>query len=224
MFLPADLFPINNCHNFTVLFKTDKMKNIFLLLLVALSILWSCNQKSVTISEPTNEELIRIIPEGNKISSDLLKSLKTELKNAISAGGFEKATEVCNLKALPITQKIENISNGNITIKRTTFKYRNPENAPDDIERSALEYFQNLLDKNEDIPDHYVQKVTKQDVVQYYYYKPLIVENVCLGCHGSPEKMDAKLLNQISRLYPEDKAMGYKEGDFRGLISVIIPE
>ncbi|MCD4730363.1 MAG: DUF3365 domain-containing protein [Bacteroidales bacterium] len=200
------------------------MKNILLLLLVALSILWSCNQKSVTISEPTNEELIKILPEGNKISSDLLKSLKAELKSAISEGGFEHAIEVCNLKAIPISEKIKKASNKNIKIKRTTFKYRNPQNAPNEIERLALLHFQNLLSGNESLPDHYVQKVTSQDGVHYYYFKPLIVGNVCLGCHGNPENIDTKLLNQISQLYPEDKAMGYKEGDFRGLISVIIPE
>ncbi len=200
------------------------MKNIFLVLLVVSTVLLSCNQNNVSITEPTNEELIRIIPQGNEISANLLKSLKVELKSAISEGGFEKAIEVCNLKAMPITEKIKNVSNSNIQIKRTTLKYRNPENAPDEIEKVALDHFQNLLDKNENLPDHFVQKVTKQDIVKFYYFKPLKIENVCLGCHGNPENMDAKLLNQISQLYPEDKATGYEDGDFRGLISVIIPE
>jgi hypothetical protein len=200
------------------------MNKTVLLFVIVATALMSCNQKNVIITEPSNEELIKIIPEGNQIATDLMKSLQAELKSAIMEGGFENAIEVCNLKALPITEKIEKISNGNISIKRTSFKYRNPENAPDDIETSALEHFENLLAKNEVLPDQYVQKVTKESIVQYYYYKPLIIENVCLGCHGNPENMDAKLLNQISQLYPEDKATGYKEGDFRGLISVIIPE
>lgn len=199
------------------------MKNIILLLLV-LTVCWSCSQTDISITEPTNEELIRIIPQGNEITKALMTSLKTELKSAIAEGGFENAVEVCNLKALPITDKIEEITEGNIQIKRTTFKYRNPNNAPDEIEKYALAYFQKQLDENDSLPDHYVQKVTKQDTIQFYFYKPLMVENVCLGCHGVPENMDTKLLNQISQLYPEDKAMGYKAGDFRGLISVIIPE
>lgn len=200
------------------------MKKILLLLFVLVAVLWNCNQNNVKVSEPTNEELIRILPKGNKISADILNSLKSELKRAISEGGFENAIEVCNLKAIPITEKIEKTSNNNIKIKRTSFKYRNSENAPDDIEKSALEHFQYLVTENESLPDHYVQKVTRQSIVHYYYFKPLIVEKVCLGCHGNPENMDTKLLNQISQLYPEDKALGYKEGDFRGLISVIIPE
>lgn len=197
------------------------MKNILLLFFLATTVLFSCNQKDISITEPTNEELIRILPEGNEITSKLMKSLKIELKAAITEGGFENAIDVCNIKALPIT---ESISDNNIQIKRITYKTRNPENEPNDIEKSALDHFQNLLDKDEELPDHYVQKVTQKDVVQYYYYKPLMIQNVCLGCHGDPENMDTKLLSQISKLYPEDKALGYKEGDFRGLISVIIPE
>lgn len=200
------------------------MKNILFIIFFLAATLWSCNQNGVSISEPTNEELIEIIPEANKITTELLGSLKGELKKAIKEGGFENAIEVCNLKAIPITETIEKASKDNIQIKRTTFKYRNPTNAPDEIEKSALEHFQNLLDKNESLPDYYIQKVTNEEVVQYYYYKPLIIENVCLGCHGAPENMDTRLLSQLSQLYPEDKAMGYKEGDFRGLISVIIPE
>lgn len=185
------------------------------------TILISCNQNNIEISEPSNEELIKVLPQGNQIASNLMKSLKTELKSAISEGGFEKAIDVCNIKALPLT---ESISDNNIKIKRTTYKYRNPENAPSDIEKMALDFFQSLLDNNKELPDHYVQKVTQKDVVQYYYYKPLMMDNVCLGCHGNPEDMDTKLQSQISKLYPEDKALGYKERDFRGLISVIIPE
>jgi hypothetical protein len=198
-------------------------RNLFIFIIIVAA-LWSCNQKGVIVSEPTNEELIEIVPKANKITMELLTSLKSELKKAIKEGGFENAITVCNLKAIPITETIEKASDENIQIKRTTFKYRNPENAPDEIEESALLYFQNLNEKNERLPEYYVQKVTNNEVVQYHYYKPLIVENVCLGCHGLPENMDTRLLSQLSKLYPEDKAMGYQEGDFRGLISVTIPE
>lgn len=200
------------------------MKNIILIFFVILIASWSCTQKNVSIEEPTNEELIRIIPQGNEISTNLMKSLKAELKSAITEGGFENAIDVCKLKAMPVTESIEKNTQDGIKIKRTTFKYRNPENAPDEIESLALEHFQNLISENEIIPDQYVQKVTKQNVVQYYYFKPLKIENVCLGCHGDPENMDSRILNLISQAYPVDKATGYKKGDFRGLISVIIPE
>lgn len=201
--------------------KNETMKSILQIFLAATISLLSCNQKDVSITEPTNEELIEILPEGNEIASKLMKSLKAELKAAITEGGFENAIEVCNIKALPIT---ESITDNNIKIKRITYKTRNPENTPNDVEILALDHFQSLLDRDEELPTHYVQKVTQNDVVHYYYYKPLMVGNVCLGCHGSPENMDTKLLSQISKLYPEDEALGYKEGDFRGLISVIIPE
>lgn len=200
------------------------MQNIFIPFLILAIVLVGCDQNKVEITEPTDEELIKILPEGDEISTNLMKSLKAELKSAITKGGFENAIEVCNLKAIPITEKTEKISNDNVQVKRTTFKFRNPGNAPSETEKLALNYFENLIANNDSIPEYYVQKVTKKNSIQYHYYKPLMIDNVCLGCHGNPENMDTNLLNQISQLYPEDKAMGYKEGDFRGLISVIIPE
>ena len=87
------------------------MKNIFVPFLILAIVLVGCNQNKVEITEPTNEELIKILPEGNEISTNLMKSLKAELKSAITKGGFENAIEVCNLKAIPITEKTEKIFN-----------------------------------------------------------------------------------------------------------------
>ena len=36
--------------------------------------------------------------------------------------------------------------------------------------------------------------------------------------------MDPKVVEKLRQLYPEDKATGYKLGDFRGVIRVTIPE
>ena len=100
------------------------MKNILIPFLIMAIVLVGCNQNNVEITEPTNEELIKILPEGNEISTNLMKSLKSELKSAIKKGGFENAIEVCNLKAMPITEKTEKTFNGNIKVKRTTFKLK----------------------------------------------------------------------------------------------------
>ena len=36
--------------------------------------------------------------------------------------------------------------------------------------------------------------------------------------------MNPQLIKILKKLYPKDKAIGYKAGDFRGAIKVIIPE
>jgi cytochrome c553 len=43
----------------------------------------------------------------------------------------------------------------------------------------------------------------------------------CLKCHGTPGvDQDASSQAKIQRLYPQDEATGYAEGDFRGLWSI----
>jgi len=47
-------------------------------------------------------------------------------------------------------------------------------------------------------------------------YKPLLVKNVCLKCHGSNVKPEIKEV--ISKKYPKDKAINLKLGTLRGAI------
>lgn len=78
----------------------------------------------------------------------------------------------------------------------TSLKLLNPENAPDDFERKALQDFEtkNLKDSS---------KVEKIGGSYYFrYIAPLYVEKACIPCH--------------------DK-QGYKVGDIRGAISVSVP-
>jgi cytochrome c len=45
-----------------------------------------------------------------------------------------------------------------------------------------------------------------------------MMKPLCLNCHGEPGKqINEATFNAIKAKYPKDKAMGYKEGDFRGL-------
>ena len=58
-------------------------------------------------------------------------------------------------------------------------------------------------------------KVVKEgDVTRVY--KPLITKKVCLKCHGS--NLNPKITDALSSAYNNDKAVGFKEGDLRGVI------
>lgn len=156
---------------------------------------------------------------GEDASKMLLKELKKELKTALKTKGPVGAIDVCSKKALQITEEVaEEI--GDIEIKRTSFKYRNPRNKPDKYEAEALRFFEKTLKETGKLPPYYIQKVDGE----YRYYKPLKIQGVCLTCHGSPQEMDPKVLKKLKELYPQDKATGYKLGDFRGVIRVSIPE
>ena len=45
-------------------------------------------------------------------------------------------------------------------------------------------------------------------------------EVLCLLCHGTQDAISPEVKLKLKELYPKDRAVGYKEGDFRGLIRV----
>jgi hypothetical protein len=50
--------------------------------------------------------------------------------------------------------------------------------------------------------------------------RPLLTGDVCLKCHGDPQTFSPELRGKIEQLYPNDKAVGFKAGDLRGVLWV----
>ncbi len=196
--------------------------HIVLFSMISLFFFSNCNNESLQISEPSNEEIEIIKPIGDQIAKNLVKELQAELKAAIKDGGFEKAVNVCNLRAAPITEIASKATDRSIEIKRTTNKYRNPLNAPDKFEKVALDYFDGLIAAGKTIPKYYIQKIDAGNSSIFNYYKPMKTASNCLTCHGDPANIKPDILKSVSDLYPADKAIGYKENDFRGLIRITI--
>ncbi len=177
---------------------------------------------STNAVEPDLEN--KVVQIGESSAKELLKTLKSSLMKAMSEGTVYDAVKFCSKKAIPLTKQVERKIDHGIKIKRTSLKYRNPKNAPDEYEKKALIYFEQVLKKKGKLPPYLIQELNENGKKYYRYYKPLKVGTLCLTCHGEPDKMDQKLLKIIKERYPEDKATGYKLGDFRGVVRVSIPE
>ncbi|NPA51907.1 MAG: DUF3365 domain-containing protein [Aquificae bacterium] len=194
-----------------------------LLYLPILSVLvFSCTKKDDVPISLIEEMKVREV--GEKYALELLRTLKQNLMKAMNNGGPYNAVEFCSTKAQYLTKLVEQKIDHGVKLKRTSFKYRNPLNKPDKYEAEALKIFEKYYKEYGQLRPYYIQKVREQDGQYYYrYYKPLVVKPLCLICHGDPEKMDPQLYQKIKEKYPEDKAIGYKEGDFRGVVRVSIP-
>lgn len=48
----------------------------------------------------------------------------------------------------------------------------------------------------------------------------MVVKTKCLLCHGDAETRLPDVAKRITKYYPDDKAIDYQEGDFRGLIRI----
>lgn len=103
-------------------------------------------------------------------------------------------------------------------LKQTSLRLRNPANAPDEWERKVLKKLQS---------SGYSKGVGFGETLEtekiYRYMKPIYAERACLECHGEKDKIKTAIRQFLERKYPGDEAFGYKEGDIRGGISIIIP-
>lgn len=96
-----------------------------------------------------------------------------------------------------------------ITVKQTSLRYRGDYNKPDDFESLVLEKFETA-----GTGSTYFEEKKFGDLRVLRYMTPLYIEKSCLPCHGEPAGE-----RDISGRIKE----GYKEGELRGAISVIVP-
>ncbi len=167
---------------------------------------------SIFATEVNSTQAIK--QEGIKYIKTLGMALKSELKKRMQEdkSGL-KAAEFCANKASEITANINNSLPKNIKVRRTALKYRNEVNKPDTTDIKVMQYYINKIKENNFSPkDIKVVDVNGTKRV----YKPLIVQQVCLKCHGS--NISPQIKEQISKFYPHDKAIGFKKGDLRGVI------
>jgi len=166
---------------------------------------------------PAEREAVQGI--GQNAAQILMTTLKEQLTGAMRKGGPAYAVDFCNEKALDLTAEASASLQG-LDLKRTTLKPRNPRNAPDALEARALHEYESAEKGNH--PAYLVQKFEKGGQASYRYYQPVYTASFCLACHG--EKIPSEVREILAARYPADQAVGYKDGEFRGLIRVEIPQ
>lgn len=153
------------------------------------------------------------------IIAEAFGKLSTALTKALASEGPAGALPVCATTA-PAIAAGTGKAHG-VTLRRATDKPRNPNNAVTDEERKALSAFAASLAKKE-APEP--QLITNPDGSVSYLAPIIIPGALCLQCHGNEATDIApETLAAIRKLYPQDKATGYKTGDLRGLWRVTFP-
>lgn len=166
-----------------------------------------------TQSRPPGEvDHAEIIARGKKIGNELIKTLGSELMQAIEQDGLINAIEVCQMKAIPLTASVGH--KGGVKVKRTSHKVRNPGNRADELDLKVIETY--LSSKVADAPEPVIQIHSSE----IRYYQPLLMQDVCVKCHGPSESLDPELTRVLAQRYPNDQAVGFKRGELRGVIRV----
>ena len=154
--------------------------------------------------------------KGKEIGGATVKKLGGNLMKHMKKGGPKAAIPFCNSNASPLTKEIA--SKYNVSIKRTSHKLRNEGNKPNTDEMKILTSYLAQIKKGEKLKP-IVEKDTNGKI---HFYAPMKLDKKCLACHGDIKNTPTDSI--IKSLYPNDKAIGFKPGDFRGILSVTFNE
>lgn len=152
------------------------------------------------------EGVLSIKRLGGALKSQLQEHMQVD-PSAVAALGF------CTAKAMEITTDINHDLPSYAKVRRTALKVRNEANAPDSTDIKIMDEYTQAIEKKKFSPD-LIKVVEEGNTTRVY--KPLLAEGVCLKCHG--ENISKELHDMIVSSYPTDQAIGYKEGELRGVI------
>lgn len=140
----------------------------------------------------------------------LKQGLKQALETALVEGPIA-AVDACRIEAPRIAA--ESAQPG-IRIGRTSHRLRNPANAP-------AVWMQPLLAEFEKAGRAEGKgRLVDLGSAGVGYVEPIHLQPLCVTCHGT--QVAPELRAHIRKLYPEDRAVGFEPGDFRGLFWVVL--
>jgi hypothetical protein len=150
-------------------------------------------------------------------------SIVAEVSSNVAKQGPEKALLVCHLKDVPKEGKVIPDMPRIVALKRTSLRLRDPANAPDEADLLALNKVRRSIANGVQPPRLLLQNVELPGGrKEMRAYRPVPVGKNCVACHGPAEDMSVELRDLIKKRYPEDEAIGYALGEWRGLIRVSI--
>lgn len=191
----------------------------YLLLSLFLIGLFACEGK-----RPQEKRRKATTPQKNRrqlevITVEFTGKLKNALIRNMQQGGPVQALAVCADSAQKLTGAIA--EEKGIEIKRVSLRFRNPNNRPDEFETRALLSFNELKSKGELKDSTYIMEVRTEDGQKVLrYMKPIIMQPLCLNCHGDNNEVSPQTAKLITNYYPDDRARNFSTGDIRGAVSI----
>jgi hypothetical protein len=175
-------------------------------------ILWAVCLLTPTLAQTDARDLSQAVEAIEQL--ELLRhSLASSLEDSTLPATAETFKEVCRpvgMQAQQLSQKY------GWQVKQISFKYRNPDHAPDTLHsRVALAHFE----RDSELMGFWDRETIKGQGGSRYYRR-ITVEPSCLACHGAKAMRPAF----IQEKYPQDLAFDFKPGDLRGMYAVFLPD
>jgi len=171
---------------------------------------------------PALADEAKLLEEARGIATKMPPKLLEVLDAEIKKGGHAEAMSVCREKAPQMAKAMSEQTGW--AIRRVSLKNRNPKAVPDAWEKAVLEDFDRRTAAGEKPSGmEKGEVVTDGDKKYYRYMKALPTQDLCLSCHGTPDRLDSAVKAKLQELYPDDKAIGYSAAEIRGAITLKKP-
>jgi len=188
-------------------------KNLVLSIIVSMFLM---NEYSfINAKELTEMEAKRIAKQAIK---NVGGKLKHTLMQKVKKGGFANAADFCATQANNIAKEASKTLPQGVRVQRITDKPRNSLNRATIEHLKVFSYIKEKMNQGR-TPPMVVKKIGEN---HFQIYKPLIIDGKCLNCHGDSSSRNQEAYKVISAKYPNDKAIGYQKGEFRGAFLVDI--
>jgi len=167
----------------------------------------------------TSAEQSQYLEESRKVAQEFMQTLGGTLKKQLALGGAESAIGVCKEIAPALANEYS--KNGRV-VKRVSLKNRNPvQGVPDAWEQNVLAGFELAQQQGKPLSGMEVSTVRDESDGRWFrYMKAIPTHAMCLQCHGQPSDISEGVRALLLKEYPQDKAIGYSEGQVRGAISI----
>lgn len=150
--------------------------------------------------------------EAASLAQNLKLSIMKNVSGKVAKEGTEKAIEFCHVNVKTIAQSAAKDYVSKYEFGRTSHKLRNKKNQPAPWMDEYLKKFKSTKSGELGPVVHTLQDGKR------VYLEPIYLQPLCLNCHG--ENLSSSVKEKLLTLYPEDKAVDFSLGDFRGFIWV----
>ncbi|MCU0864554.1 MAG: DUF3365 domain-containing protein [Planctomycetes bacterium] len=149
------------------------------------------------------------LAHADRARGALAQRLLGELTKAIDTHGTRAAISVCKVRAPELAAEVA--AEHGVRLGRTSHRLRSPDNRPPGWAKTAL--------GGDDAPKFFAGPAGEFGVLQ-----PILLQPMCVQCHGQPDQLAEGVTEALQRLYPDDRATGFAAGERRGWFWIEVPK
>lgn len=166
-------------------------------------------EQNMAATSPTSSNSVTAENQKKLLAAKdaLFTKLSGKLMETMAQNGPVAAIAVCNQEAPKIAAQVA--EQQGVQIGRVGVRLRNPNNA-------APDWATELIAAKTNTPT-FLKLADGKDAALL----PIKLQATCLMCHGPKEQIAADVLAEIAKLYPDDQATGFQEGEIRGWFWVV---